>query len=91
MRTVYRSACRLQLLLLEFSETGILSTDSLKILKYQILLKSVQWEPKCSMRTDGRIYRHTNMAKLIDTFRNFPYKPKISLPFDDVQSSTETS
>jgi hypothetical protein len=25
-----------------------------KMLKYQISLKSVQWEPKSSMRTDGR-------------------------------------
>jgi hypothetical protein len=26
-------------------------------LKYQILLKSVQWEPSCSMRTDGQTWR----------------------------------
>ena len=25
-----------------------------KIIKYRISLKSVQWEPSCSMRTDGQ-------------------------------------
>jgi len=32
------------------------------MLKYQISLKSVQWEPRCSMhtdeQTDGRSHRH---------------------------------
>jgi hypothetical protein len=30
------------------------STDIPKINKYQIPLKSVQWEPSCSMQADGR-------------------------------------
>ena len=29
-----------------------------KKLKYLIYLKSVQWEPSCSMQTDGRTDRH---------------------------------
>jgi len=37
-----------------------------KILKHQISWKSVQLEPSCSMRTDGR----TDMTKLIVAFRN---------------------
>ena len=41
------------LFLLEFNETSILSTVFRKVLKYQISLKSVQWEPSCSMGTDG--------------------------------------
>jgi hypothetical protein len=41
--------------------------DFLKILKYQIPLKSVQWKPSCSMRTDERAGR----TKLIEAFRNF--------------------
>ena len=36
IRTVYRSACKVQLLLLDFSGTGILSTDFRKILRYEI-------------------------------------------------------
>jgi len=30
-------------------------------------MKSIQWEPSCSMWTDGR----TDMTKLIVAFRNF--------------------
>ena len=29
-----------------------------KVLKYRISCKSVQWEPSCSMRTDGWTGRH---------------------------------
>ena len=43
------------LFLADFNKTWIFfSTDFRKSLKYQILLKSVQWEPSCSMLTDGR-------------------------------------
>jgi len=31
--------------------------DVQKLLKYQISLKSVQWEPSCYMRTDGWTHR----------------------------------
>jgi len=37
-----------------FNETLIFLTHLLKILTYEISLKSVQWEPSCSMRTNGR-------------------------------------
>jgi hypothetical protein len=43
-----------------------------KKLKYQVSSKFVQWEPSCSMRTDGR----TDM-KLIVSFRNFASARKI--------------
>jgi len=45
---------------LEFNETWIFSTHLRQILKYQyqISWKSVQWEPSCSMQTDGRTDRH---------------------------------
>jgi len=42
------------LFLPDFNETWTLSTQLRKIPKYQISWKSVQWEPSCSMRTDGR-------------------------------------
>jgi len=47
------------LLFAYFSDTPLFYKDFRKILKYQILLKSIQWEPSCSMRTDGRTDRHT--------------------------------
>ena len=42
-----------------------------KKLKYYVSSKSVQWEPSCSMRTDGR----TDTIKLIVAFRNFANAP----------------
>ena len=43
------------------NKTGIFLIDFRKIFKCKTLWKSAQWEPSCSMRTDGR----TEMAKLI--------------------------
>jgi hypothetical protein len=51
----------------DFNETRIFSTDWRKMLKYQILWKSVQWELFSSMRTGGR----TDMTKLIVAFLIF--------------------
>jgi hypothetical protein len=56
----------------DFSETWIFLTDFQKILMYQILWKSVQWEPSCAMRTE----RRTDITKLIVTSRNFANPPK---------------
>ena len=36
-----------------FNETLIFSINFRKMFKYQISLKCFQWEPSCSMRTDG--------------------------------------
>jgi hypothetical protein len=47
-----------------------LSRHSRKKLRYQISWKSVQWEPSCLMRTDGRTWR-----RKIFGFRNFANAP----------------
>ena len=47
----------------------ILSTDFRKIQKYQISQKSIQWEPICSMRTEGD--GRTAMSNLTAAFGNF--------------------
>jgi len=56
----------------DFNETWILSTIFWKILECRISCKSVQWEPSCSVRSDGR----TDMTKLIVAFHNFANAPK---------------
>jgi len=48
------------------------STDFRRIIKYQISLKSIQWEPNCSVRMDG----NTDMTQLMVAFRNFAKAPK---------------
>ena len=60
------------LFLSDINETWIFSPEIRKILKYKISWNSVQWEPSCPMRTDGR----TDMTKLIVAFRNFSTAPK---------------
>ena len=64
---VHRSSCKVPAILVVFIETWIFSTDCREILKYQILWKSVLWEPACSMRTD--------VAKLVLAFRSFSNAP----------------
>jgi len=58
-----------------FNKTWISSPDFGKILKYEILWKSVQWEPSCSMRTD-RLTDGRTWQSLIVAFRNFVNAPK---------------
>jgi len=51
-------------------------TDFVKILKYQISWKSVQWEPSSLMRMDGRMDEQTDMTKPIPAFHNFANTPE---------------
>jgi len=49
------------------------SADFREMLKYQILWKSVQWEPSCPCGlTDGQ----TGITKLTVSFRDFAKAPK---------------
>jgi len=51
-----------------FNESCIFWAYVLKILKCQISLKSVQWEPSCYIRTEGQICRRTVVTNLIVAF-----------------------
>jgi len=55
------------LFLSDFHETRIFSTEFHEVFKYKISLKSGQWEPSNSRRTD----RQRETMKLIVDFRNF--------------------
>jgi len=68
-QNVWWSSCKVSFILVRF-EWKMNFLDSfffLKIPKWQISRKSVQWEPSCSMRTD--------MTKIV-AYRNFPKAPE---------------
>jgi hypothetical protein len=44
----------------EFKETTVFSQAFRKIIKHKISWKSIQWEPSCSMWTDGQTDRRTD-------------------------------
>ena len=67
IKNVYWFYVKYPLFLSHFNATWIFSTDLRKILKYQISWESVQWQPSCSMQTDGQ----TDATKLVVAFRNF--------------------
>jgi hypothetical protein len=73
MYTGLHAKCPLSLSV--FNYTWILLTGFRQILKYQISQKSVQWEPSCSIRTDGQ----TDTTKVIVPSRNFAKAPKNKL------------
>jgi len=56
----------------DFNETNLIDGFP-KNPQISNLMKTIQWEPSCSTRTDGR----TVMTKLIVAFRNFLKAPKM--------------
>ena len=60
------SSVKYLLFLLDFNETWMFSTQFWEILKYQILCKSVQGEPSCSMWTG----RHGEAVDALCSFAN---------------------
>jgi hypothetical protein len=69
LNATYRYFCHI-LVKLEF-----FSTDFRLIFKYRISLKSIQWEPRCSTRMDGKTDRQKDMIELVP-FRRFARVPK---------------
>ena len=63
--TELRAEC--PLFLSRCNETWIFWADFWKAHKYQVQLKSIQWESSCSMRTEGQ----KNTTDLIVAFPNF--------------------
>ena len=70
------------ILLPDFHETSIFSTDVWEILKYPISWKATQWEPGCSMQTNGQT--QIDMMTLTPAFLNFANMPKKELRIGDL-------
>jgi len=73
IKNVYRPPCKAPVILV-WIEWNLIFFDRFwkKYLKYQILWKSIQLEPICCMRTDGR----TDITKLTVASRNCANAPK---------------
>jgi hypothetical protein len=60
----------------DFNQTSSFATEFRKSPQQQITRKSVQWEPRWHMRTNGQTDSRTNMAKLISALRHCAIAPK---------------
>jgi hypothetical protein len=68
---VYRSSCKVPIILVTFNQTWMFSTDFWKILTYQVSWKSVKWEPSCSTWMAKQTHKQTDMTKLLVTYLLF--------------------
>ena len=77
LKNVCWSSCSYPLFLFDCNETWIFSMDFRNIFKNQILIKSLQWEPSCFMRTDrhdeanSRFRNFTNVHSRITCMYNY--------------------
>jgi hypothetical protein len=58
-----------------YNETWIFSMDCRRKFKYQVSSKSVQWEPSCSMRTDGHYEANSRFSQFANTPNNGKVAP----------------
>jgi len=71
----YRSSCTVPALRVRFWWKFIFFGQIFEnIVKHQISWKSVQWEPSCSMRTDGRKDRHDEANSCFSQFCELSWK-----------------
>jgi len=73
------------LFLSNFNKTWISSTVFRKILKQELLWKSVHWEPSCSMHTDRRADRHEANCR----FSQFCERAKLVKKITDCNSKNQ--
>ena len=75
IKNVYFSLCKVHVFLVQLQRNAyfLYRFSKKKKLKYQISRKSVQSEPICSMRTDGRADRHDDATV---AFRHFAMASK---------------
>jgi hypothetical protein len=81
MKNVGSLRVNYSLFMYDFNKNLIFSTVFRKILKYQISLKSVQWEPSCPMWTEGRTDRHEKANSLVSHFCERAYKREQNCSF----------
>ena len=67
---VGRFSCKVPLILLDFNQIFPFATD-FSIHRYKFSWQFLHWNSSCSMLTYGLSVGHTDMTKLIVTFRKF--------------------
>jgi hypothetical protein len=74
-------SCKVPVIFVRFYETWIFSTKFRKRLKNKISLKYVQYEPSCSMRTDGYDEANSRFSQFCErALKRLPSTPNHELP-----------